>query len=184
MNRYLTEEEFKVIQAHIKEGDASLTISRSIARHFFMRVSNASIKSKTGNSALLQKALVWTSQVCALFCLLICGGVMIDSFGWWAAIAIPVAGASWAILAGLTNEDGGWLSITIFLAASIASYSFITPTYSAPLIIFVFSLWLHRMTYILAQKLLIAIVEESYAAYDMLVENVEIQDAMMPEPAE
>ena len=184
MNRYLTEEEFKVIQAHIKVGDASLTISRSIARHFFMRVSNASIKSNTGNSALLHKALVWTSQVSALFCLLICGGIMIDSFGWWAAIAVPVAGASWAILAGLTSEDGEWLSITIFLAASIASYSFITHTYSAPLIFFVFSLWLHRMTYILAQKLLIAIVEESYAAYDMLVENVEIQDAMMPEPAE
>ena len=106
---------------------------------------------------------------------------MIDSFGWWAAIAVPVAGASWAIIAGLTYEDGEWLSITILLAASIASYLFLTPTYSIPLIFFVFSLWLHRMTYILAQKLLIDIVEDSYAAYDMLAENVEIQDAMMPD---
>ena len=184
MSKYLTEEQFKAIQAHIRAGDASLTISRGIARRFFMRVSNASIKSSTGNSALLQKTLVWTIQACALLCLLICGAIMIDSFGWWAALAVPVAGASWAILAGLTNEDGEWLSITILLAASIASYSFITPTYSLPLIFFVFSLWLHRMTYILAQKLLISIVEDSYAAYDMLAENVEIRDAMMPESVE
>jgi hypothetical protein len=109
---------------------------------------------------------------------------MIDSFGWWAALAVPVAGASWAILAGLTNEDGEWLSITILLAASIASYSFMAATYSIPLIFFVFSLWLHRMNYHLAQKLLVAIVEDSYAAYDMLAENVEIQDAMMPDSTE
>lgn len=184
MSKYLTEEEFKAIQVHLKEGDASLTIPRSIARRFFMRVSNASIKSNTGNSALLQKTLVWTTQGCALLCLLICGGIMIDSFGWWAALAVPVAGAFWAILAGLTNEDGEWLSITILLAASIASYSFMAPTYSLPLIFFVFSLWLHRMNYRLAQKLLITIVEDSYAAYDMLAENVEIQDAMMPESIE
>jgi hypothetical protein len=184
MSKYLSEEEFKAIQAHIKVGDASLTISRGIARRFFMRVSNASIKSNTGNSALLQKMLVWTTQGCALLCLLICGGFMIDSFGWWAALAVPVAGASWAIVAGLTNEDGEWLSITILLAASIASYSLITPTYSIPLIFFVFSLWFHRMNYHLAQKLLVAIVEDSYAAYDMLAENVEIQDAMMPDSVE
>jgi hypothetical protein len=184
MSKYLTEEEFKGVQAHIKVGDASLTISRSIARRFFMRVSNASIRSNTGNSALLQKMLVWLTQACALSCLLICGGMMIDSFGWWAALAVPVAGASWAILAGLTNEDGEWLSITILLAASIASYALVTSTYSMPLIFFVLSLWLHRMTYILAQKLLIDIVEDSYAAYDMLAENIEIQDAMMPEPGE
>ena len=97
-----------------------------------------------------------------------------------AALTVPVAGASWAILAGLTNEDGQWLSITVLLAASIASYLFISPTYSIPLMLFVFSLWLHRMTYILAQKLLIAIIEDSYDAYDMLAENVEIQDAMIP----
>jgi hypothetical protein len=181
MSKYLNQEEFKAIQAHIRVGDASLTISRSIARRFFIRVSNASIKSNTGNSALLQKTLVWTTQACALFCLLICGGFMIDSFGWWAAIAVPVVGASWAILAGLTSEDGEWLSITVLLAVSIASYAFVTPIYSIPVIFFVFSLWLHRMTYILAQKLLIAIVEDSYAAYDMLAENVEIQDAMIPE---
>jgi hypothetical protein len=184
MSKYLTEEEFKGVQAHIKVGDASLTISRSIARRFFMRVSNASIRSNTGNSALLQKTLVWLSQACALFCLLTCGGMMIDFFGWWAALAVPVAGASWAILAGLTNEDGEWLSITILLAASMISYSMVASTYSMPLIFFVFSLWLHRMTYILAQKLLIDIVEDSYAAYDMLAENIEIQDAMMPESVE
>lgn len=182
MNKYLSADEYKVIQTHLAAGDACLTISRSISRQFFMRVSNASIMSNTGNSALPQKILVWACQACALLSLVICCGLIIDSFGWWAALAVPVCGASWAILAGFTNVNGGWRGITASLVGAIVSYSFLTEAYSLPLILFVFSLWAHRMTYILAQILLIAIVKKSYAAYDMLIENVEITDPMTPEP--
>lgn len=184
MKKYLTEEEFKQVQEHLIAGDASLTISRSISRQFYMRVSNSAVKSATGHSTMTQKVMVWSVQTSALLALVVCCGLIIDSFGWWAAFAVPLTGAFWAILAGFTNEDGGWPSITIILAASLASSLFIIQMYSIPLIFFVFSLWLHRMTYILAQKFLITLVVNSYATYDMLAENIDIQDPMTSESAE
>lgn len=181
MNKFRTAEEFEELQALIKAGRASIEISRSISRQFFMRVSNASVKSTTGHSVILQKILVWSCQGMALLLLLLCGVIIANSFGWWATIGIPIVGTFWAILAGLTNEDGDWLSITIILMAAVGSFSLIPVSYWLPLIIFVLSLWLHRMTYILAQNLLIPILVNSYDAYDMLVDNIELRESSATE---
>ncbi|MCZ6501535.1 MAG: hypothetical protein O6945_03365 [Gammaproteobacteria bacterium] len=176
MKKHLTEEEFNEVQARISSGDASITIPRRVARQFFTHISNSSIKNTTLSSALWQKSLTWTGVIGAPILLVACCLLIISSTGWWAAIAVPLVGIFWTILAGLTNEDGGWPSITIALVASIACFFFLSQAFSLPLFLFVSSLWVHRMTYILTQRLLITLVNNFYPAYDMLTDHIELDD--------
>lgn len=176
MKKYLTEEQFNEVQARISKGEASITIPRRVARQFFTHTSDTAIKTTTLSSALWQKSLTWTGVVGAPVLLAACCLFMISSSGWWATVAIPLTGIFWTILAGLTSENGEWPSVTIALVASIACFFFLPGSFSLPLFLFVFSLWVHRMTYILAQRLLITLVNNFYPAYDMLSEHIELDD--------
>jgi hypothetical protein len=181
MKKYLTEQEFDEVQSRIRRGQASVTIPARVARQFFTHISNASIRDTTLSSALLQKSLIWSGVAGAPILLLVCCLLIVGSAGWWAAIILPLTGIFWTIIAGLTNENGKWHSITVILLASIACLFFLPPGFSLPLFLFVFSLWIHRMTYILAQKLLTGLVNNFYPAYDMLTEHIELNDPAMSE---
>jgi hypothetical protein len=78
------------------------------------------------------------------------------------------------VLAGLTNENGDWPSVTAALFAASFSDYILPEIFSLPLFLLVFSLWIHRMSFILAQIFLVKLVANSYAAYDMLAEHVDI----------
>lgn len=181
MNKHLTEKEFNAVQIRISNGEASVTIPRRVARQFFTHISDASIKTTTMSSALWQKCLTWTGVVSAPILLAACCLSIISSSGWWAAVTVPLTGIFWTVLAGLTNENGEWPSITIALVAAIACFYFLPQIFSIPLFLFVVSLWVHRMTYILAQRFLITLVNNFYPAYDMLSEHIELDD---PEASE
>ena len=181
MQKHLTEEEFARVRTRIISGQASICIPRRVARQFFTHTSNSSIKNTTDSSAHWQKSLVWMGVSAAPILLLVCGLVVIDSSGWWAAVTVPTIGIFWTILAGLTAEDGDWPSVTIALGLAIACYFLLPPTYSVPLLLFVSSLWIHRMTYILAQELLISLVSDSYPAWEMLTDHIDLDDPAMPE---
>ena len=174
MKEYLSEEQFKDVQSHVTTGAASITVPRGISRQFFMRVTNDSIKSTTGKSALAQKSAIWAFEIISLLCLAICCVALIDAFSWWATMAVPLTGIFWAVLAGLTNENGDWRTITAALFGALLSGLFMPESFSSPLMLFVFSLWIHRMSFLLSQNFLIKLVTGSYAAYDMLAEHVEI----------
>lgn len=92
MKEYLSEEQFKHMQAHVLSGAASITGPRGISRQFFMRVTNDSIKSTMGKSAIAQKFAIWTFEIISLLCLTLCCITLIDSFSWWASMIVPLTG--------------------------------------------------------------------------------------------
>ncbi len=177
MTTYITEDEYTALQSRIETGDASVTIPRGVARQFFTHVNNASIKSITDTSMLMQKCLIWLAIAFSIMSLLVSAIFIIKSFGYWAAVAVPLTGIFWVLLAGLTYEEGSWMSLTAAFIASLVAIFFMAKVYSLPAFFFVLSVWVYRITYILAQTLLTGLVKESYAAFDMLVEHIDIQES-------
>ena len=177
MAAYLTEDEYATLQSRINAGVAEISIPRGVARQFFTHVSNSSIKSITDSSMLLEKTLIWIVIIFSILSFLAASALTIKSFGYWSAVAVPLIGIFWAVLAGLTFEEGSWPGMTIILAISFAGIFFMVRDYSVPFFFFVLSIWTYRITYIVAQRMLTSLVMESYAAFDMLVEHVEIEES-------
>ncbi len=181
MQKHLTEEEFTQVRTRLSSGQASICIPRRVSRQFFTHTNNSSIRNTTASSVLWQKGLVWMGVTAAPILLLVCGLVVINNSGWWAAVTVPAIGIFWTILAGLTAEDGDWPSITIALGIAVACDFLLSPTYSVPLLLFVFSMWIHRMTYILAQVLLTRLVSDSFPAWEMLTDYIKLNDSPISE---
>jgi hypothetical protein len=177
MKPYLTASEFAELQHKISQGTASLTLPRGVARQFFTHVTNSAIHTTTGNGALIPKAVVWIGILLAPLMLVVCCMAVALAFGWAAAVAIPLIGVFWTVFAGFTNENGSWQSLTIILVLATANVYFMEHAYSVPLLLFVASLWVHRMTYVAAHTMLTAMISRSFGAYDMLSEHVEICDS-------
>ena len=177
MTSYLTEEEYAALQIRIEAGESTISVPRGVARQFFTHVNNSSIKSITDTSMLWQKCLIWVTIFFSVLTLLVAAIFIISSFGYWSAVAVPLTGIFWVVLAGLTYEEGSWTSMTVILAASFAVIFFMAQVYSLPAFFFIISVWTYRITYILAESLLTDLIKKSYSAFDMLVEHVEIQEA-------
>ncbi|MDG2072032.1 MAG: hypothetical protein P8J55_10000 [Pseudomonadales bacterium] len=175
MSDYLSAEQFADAQANIAKGNATLTVPRATARQFFTRVSNQDIKSKTGQTVLGKKLLIWTGIILEPLLLLACFTNVGFAFGWAAYLAIPMIGIFWTIFAGYTSEHGSWLSLFIILVITAANMTMMEPAYSLSLFLFTLSLWIHRLTYVVAQAFLNNIVIDSFSAYDMLAEHVVIE---------
>lgn len=176
MKRYLTESEHEELRRSLERGDATLSVPRSVARQFFLRVDNASIVETTGESMVLQKSLIWLGII-GHATLFIASLVSIGYyFGWMATVGIPLVGIFWTILAGLTGDKGSMLHGSIGLAAAVLLAVLIPIGYAVPLILFATSLWLHRSCYMLAQYWVTSLVVRSFPAYDMLVEHIDVED--------
>ena len=184
MVKYLTEVEFRDVRNRIQQGEASIRIPRSVSRQFFTHVTNRSIIDITESSALLQKILIWSGIASAWVLLAICAGLVIESWGIWATVVVPLVGAFWAILAGFTHEQGSWQIISLVLVATLIGIFTVPGHYVLPLFFFVLSLWTHRMTYILAQRFLEKLVTNSFDAWDMLVEHIELNDPAQQDQAD
>ncbi len=181
MIKHLTAEEFEAVRSRVHAGKASIRIPRGVARQFFTHVSNRSIIDITDLSALREKILVWLGIGGALFALAACVLLVVQWYGLWAVVAVPLIGIFWAILAGLTHEEGHWQTISIALLASMAAALFFSSPYAIVLFLFVLSLWIHRITYILAQHFLERLVLDSFDAWDMLVEHIDLEDPAQPD---
>lgn len=181
MRRYLTREQFDGMQARLDSGRASLTVSRRVSRQFFTRVSNASIRATTGRSVLWQKCAIWAGLIASLALLVWCMAAVIYYFGWFAAVAVPIVGIFWTVIAGLTGDKGSCWYSNAGLVVGLGLALMMVPAYAIPLALFTLSLWIHRTTYWIAQIWLTALVTTSFGAYDMLVEHIDLEDTLLAE---
>ena len=174
MNKYLNPEEHQQLKSDLLSDRCQLVIPGSVCREFFTRVPNNEIVQVTRRSLMLPKLLVWLGVIAAPLVLIALFGFTIMTAGWLAALMIPLMGIFWTIIAAFMNPDGEWLSITLAILVVGLMLPFMDFTLGYSLFMFIFSLWIHRLTYIFARLFLTDLVMQSYPAYDMLVEHIRI----------
>lgn len=181
MKKYLTEQEFKTVSQHLANGEASIVVPRRVSRQFFTRVPTESIRATTGRFMLLEKTAIWVGVLAAPALLVICIGAVIYYFDWFAALAVPIVGMFWTVIAGLTGDKGEiWYGI-VGLTAGLLLAWLLESAYGIPMALFTVSLFIHRITYEVAELWLTDLVSSSFGAYDMLVEHIELEDELLPE---
>lgn len=181
MKKYLTEEEFETVSQHLASGEASIVVPRRVARQFFTRVPIESIRATTGRFMFPQKIAIWVGVLASPALLVVCIGAVIYYFDWFAALAVPIVGMFWTVIAGLTGDKGDiWYGIAGLVAGLLLAW-LLEPAYGIPLALFTVSLFIHRITYQVAELWLTGLVSSSFGAYDMLVEHIELEDALLPE---
>ncbi len=171
MDKISSAEEFETLVNEIAIGASSISISRSISRQFFFRVRSGEVKDFAGLSTIRQKFIIHAMLIASIVLLLICLGLVIMNFGWLAIIAAPLIGIFWTVLAAFTTETGSYLSSTIIYVIAMIVASWMGEYY---LMLFASSLYLFRMTHILAEQLLSHLVIKSFNAYTMLAEHIVI----------
>lgn len=174
--RYLEADEFESLKSRITAGEASMRVSKSVSRQFFLRVTNESVKAETGESVSLQRIVIWVGALFPVFLLFAALWQIIVDFGWAATIAVPLVGVFWTVVAGFTADKGGWIESTIGLVLGIGIAAITASNYGVPLALITISLVVHRLSYALAQHWVERLVSQSFAAYDMLVEHIVIND--------
>jgi len=106
MDKHLTAEAYEDLRQKILEAQGSLVILPEVAPHFFVKVSKSSIESTTRIKVTAEKLLIWSDVNLAL--LLACFANAAQGFGWTSALAIPLIGIFWPILAGYKSENEKW----------------------------------------------------------------------------
>jgi hypothetical protein len=179
MAEYLTKDEYKVLQSDLSTGVAKLFVTRSMARHFFINVTNRNIRDLTGASVLVDKLQVFALLVTALVLITACLVLTAKEFGWAAMFAVPLIGVFWTIIVGFTTESGSMvLSTVLFIPCLLLTY-FLPGPYGWIFGDFIVSIYCYRVAHILAQYFLVTLISSSYDAYDMLNEQIEvIRDAL------
>jgi len=179
MAEYLTKDEYKVLQSDLSTGIAGLSVTRNMARQFFINVSNRNVRDLTGVSVLGKKILVHVLLFIAL--ILITAGLVLTAkeFGWAAALAIPLIGIFWTIIIGFTTESGSMLLTTVILIPCLLIAFFLPVAYAWILGNFIVSIYFYRLAHISAQHSLVTLISSSYEAYDMLNEQIKVtRDAL------
>jgi len=175
MKPYLTREQFDELRPRIEEGGVRMRVSKSIARQFFLRVENTSVRETTGESLQLEKALIWLILVTSIVLMLAALYFIVVDFGWGAAVAVPLVGIFWTVVAGFTSERGDWRHGAIGLALALGLAWIVPAAYGIPLALIAISLVLLRSAYDLAQHWVEDLVGRSFPAYDMLVDHVDVE---------
>jgi hypothetical protein len=174
MTEFLNEDEYEALRLEISDGTASLKITRNMSRQFFTHVSHRNVQDLTGSSVLSQKLLVLSMLLSSILLVLGCLAEITLDFGWLAIIGVPLAGIFWTVLAGLTTEMGDIWSSTLAMIAAIGLIWFLPESYQLFTALFTGSVYLYRTAHILSEYLLRRLVSESYDAFDMLSEHIEI----------
>jgi hypothetical protein len=174
MQHFINEAEFEALQPQLKAGTARISVPRAVARDFYLRVPNHSIRATAGQSELGTKFLVWVGIISAILLMLLCAAVIIWHFGWTAAFIVPLTGIFWTIVAGLTGDKGSFIRGTLALIPAGLLASLLPLNFAEPLVLLSCSLWIHRAVYLFAEWRLLKLVSSSFAAFDMLIEHLEI----------
>ena len=172
----LTEDEHRELAKRVNGGEVTLSSARSTARQFFTQVALSDILEVTERSLLAQKTVV-IGLLCLSFILLgACLVLLMMQFGWAAIMAAPLAGIFWTVIAGFTTELGSLLlSSLLFLISIVVSY-FLPQAFFLPTLVFVTSIYAYRLAHVLAHYFFINLVRDSYLAFDMLFDHLEITD--------
>jgi len=173
---HLTSEEHARLAHQITDGTLEISISRSVARQFYTMTPVAEINTKTGQSELLAKLVVWLGLLFTPLLFTLSALLIIYYYGWWAAVSIPFAGILWSVIAGFLNPTGSWISMTIILVfiVAVTLANLVTPSLTFPLLAWTASLWVNRMTYHCAAFFLTRLVVKSHIAFELLEEHVSI----------
>jgi hypothetical protein len=174
--QYLDEVQYQQMQPKLMSGQARVKVDRRVARQVFTHVSNQSIMETTGHSMLAKKAVILSGLILPVVLFAGCLVAIIYYFGWYSAIAVPLVGVFWTVIAGLTADKGGWVHSVTGLALGLGIAVLATANFGIPIALFSVSLWLQRMTYLLAEIWVTQLVTQSYGAYDMLVEHLYLFD--------
>ena len=181
MKRYLNESQFDALRERIKARRAALHLPRSISRQLFTRVSARDIEDTTGRDMTLQKMAVWSTIILSFLLFAACLVAVIGAFGWGATLAAPLTAIFWTILVGLTPERGTPWHSTAGFAIGLGLAAVAPGEYTPLIALFAASVWLNHVGYAMAQHWAQQLVTDSFAAYDMLVEHLRIDD---PEAAD
>ena len=175
---YLTPEQHATLVDELIDGNVEISIPRSMARQFYTMTPMAEIKSKTGQSELLAKLVVWFGLVVTPLLFTVCALLIIYYYGWWAACNIPLAGILWSVVAGFLNPTGSWVSMTVALVVFIvvAVTNLIDPSVILPVLLWTASLWVNRMTYHGAGFFLTRLVVTSQPAFELLEEHITVKE--------
>jgi hypothetical protein len=172
--QHLQESEYDAIIDASRLGKASIHIPKAVARRFFTHVKGNSIQDVTGLSVVPRKVVIWLCIVLSLLSFLLFATTMLYLYGpTLASILIPLGGIFWIIIFGLASDHGDWWHGTVPLIACFLLY-LDGQSFSQPLLLFVFSLWLHRASYLLAEKWLRDLVSHSFAAFKALEDHINI----------
>jgi len=176
MQDFLDEQAYRALQSRLQTGEVGLLIPRQVARSFFLRTPNAAIRQATGRSALRTKLLIWIGVITAPLLFVLAAAHFIQNTGWAAAILVPLLGIFWTILAGLTGDKGTFLQGTLAMILGLVATALMPTEYGVPIGLISLSLWIHRNVYFVAEFFLLGIVSQSFPAFDMLIEHIEILD--------
>lgn len=174
MAEYLTKDEYEVLQSDLSKGVARLFVTRSLARQFFINITNRNVRNQTGVSVLDKKIQVLALLITAF--ILITASLVLSAkeFGWAAAFAIPLIGIFWTVIVGFTTESGSLLLSSMLLIPCLLLSYFLPEAYGWIFGNFVASIYCYRTAHIMAQKFLITLISSSYSAYEMLDEQIEV----------
>lgn len=178
---YLSEEAYQAAMTRYRRGELNLSVPKIVARQFFTHVGNKSVQATSGTSILLQKLSIGTAVLAAPVIFLFAMSFIYNIYSpGISATALPIVGITWTVLYGLTSDHGGWYHGSLPLLASIAAWLIFDLPFTNPLLLFVFSLWLQRATYLLSQTWLEELVASSYPAFEILEEHVTLTESSAP----
>lgn len=175
MKKFLTEDEFKALQPRLETGSARILVSKSIARQFFLRVANDSIIETAGESMRTKKAVIWLMLAIGINLMLATLILITIQSGWGAALAVPLVGIFWTVIAGFTSHLGNWIHSVIGLILGIGLALMLPAGYAVPLAMLTLSLVSLRAANEIAQYWVTALLSRSYPAYDMMVEHIALE---------
>ena len=182
MQNFINEQEYIDLLPRLQARQAHLVVPRQVARNFFLRNSNQAIKQATGQSALVSKLIIWIGVITAPLLFLIAAIYFIMDSGWAATVMVPLLGIFWTIIAGLTGDQGSFLQGTLAMIAGAVLAAILPTEYAIPLALIIVSLWVQRNIFFIAEYFLLHLISQSFAAFDMLIEHIEIVDIVPTEP--
>ena len=172
--QHLQESEYDTLIEASRRGQATIDIPKTVARRFFTHIKGDSIQDVTGLSVLPRKVTIWFCIVLSLLSFLLFAITMFYQYGpTLASILIPIGGIFWIIIFGLASDHGNWWHGTLPLVACLLLY-LQGQTFAQPVLFLIFSLWIRRASYLLAERWLRDLVTHSYAAFEALEEHINI----------
>ncbi len=175
MAELLSSDEHNALRQEVETGRARIVITRGLARRFYTRVGHRNVRDLTGQSQWHHRSIVIGLLGISLTLILI-GLILLGMhLGFGAVVAIPLTGIFWTILAGFTTEHGDLRLTSLLTIIVLVPCQLLPQTYVWTASLFITSLFIYHTTHIVAQAFLCQLLVESYEAFDMLADHIEIE---------
>lgn len=175
MADYLTEQEHAELAKALESGDAKLSFTRTLARQFYLRVGAKSISYETGQNTHGQKFLINLTLTVSMLLFVTSLALAINELGWVGLFVVTLLGVFWTILAGFTTEMGSIThSMALLVITLIAAY-FLPASYGPIALSFGLSVFLFRISHMLAFYFLYRLISQSWDTYNHLYEQIDVE---------